>query len=221
MRVAVALRGRGHEVVAVDASAIASSAAMPLLRDFRLDPGALVAVGRTEDQESALPFDDLACILRAWHRQRVDADTEVTKRSFDATRAIVSGGLVMTKKTTHAVSSKTEAREEVLYLFRRSRQMPWLVRETRAKYGGLGDQATLAPSQRENFVALAQRLRGLAPAAAYDERLLGVKKISEKIAITVGGGTSTVAHSSDAGMDALAHLLALLLSRRAASPYRG
>src|SRR3954469_8017780 len=59
MVVGVALRERGHDVVAVDASAIAPSSSMPVLRDFRLDPGAIVALGPKEEQETALPFDDL------------------------------------------------------------------------------------------------------------------------------------------------------------------
>src|SRR4051812_35919246 len=115
LQLAVALRGRGHDVVAVDASAIASSSAMHALREFRIDAGALVSLHpRTEAGGAELPFDDLACILRASHSRRVDENGEVTTRSFDATRAIVSGGFVMTKKTTHSVSSKSEAREEVL-----------------------------------------------------------------------------------------------------------
>lgn len=216
VQLATALRARGHEVAAVDASAIASSASMQEVREFRLDEGALVSLHASGD--ASLPFDDIACILHAWHARRLDESGETTARKFDAVRAIASGGLMMTKKTTTSISAKSEAREDVLYLFRRSEEAPWIVRETRAKYGGLGK---MAPSQRENFVELVKRLRASAHAATYDARLLAMKRIPETMTLNLANGTSTIAASSEAGMDALAHMLALLLSRRAISPYRG
>jgi hypothetical protein len=215
LRTLASLRARGHEAAACDAAAIAASATMTSLRRFRLDEDAVAA---TDQQGARLPYDDILCLLRAWHGQRASSETETTERKLDVSRALVSGGFVMTKNVSRTVSAKSEAREDVLYIFRRSGQRPWILREGGTHYAGLG--AVLAPTQRENFLATVKALRERARGAAYDERLAAVKKVPEKLSISVSGDTSTIAASSEAGMDALAHMLALLYSRRPSAPYR-
>src|SRR5256885_2029972 len=50
-----------------------------------------------------------------------------------------------------------------------------IAREGPTRYAGLG--ADLAPTSLENFKTLIARLRGLAPGAAYDERLLASRAV--------------------------------------------
>jgi hypothetical protein len=215
LRLLAALRARGHEAAACQVSAIVASSSMISLRRFRFDDDSVVA---TDQPDARLPYDDILCLLPAWHRQGAVSETEVRERKFDAGRALVSGGLVMTKTTSHNITSKREAREEVLYIFRRSTHAPWILRESGTNYAPLGPARTHV--QHENFLTTVSMLRERARGAAYDERLRSVKKVPEKVAMSVSGGTSTIATSSEAGMDMLAHLLALLFSRTVGSPYR-
>jgi len=89
--------------------------------------------------------------------------------------AIATGGLIMSKKTTREVTTKTETREQVLYLFRKSGGAPWILRERAARYMGLG--ADLRPTSLENFGTTIRRLRELAPLAFYDERLMSGRPV--------------------------------------------
>jgi hypothetical protein len=91
------------------------------------------------------------------------------------------------------VTRHEEHREQVLYLFRRSGEAPFILRERGAIYSGLG--ADTAPTAFENFQRTIRRLRERAPDAAYDERLMTAR--------TVRG----IADGSDAA-DLLAYLIA-------------
>jgi hypothetical protein len=202
-----ALRGRGHDAAACDAATIAPSTTMIAMRRFRFEGDAIVL-----DDGARLPYADILCLLTAWHTQRTDAETKTESRAFDAGRAIASGGLLLTKKVTTRTTAKVEAREQVLYLFRRSGETPWILRTTSASYAGLGER--LAASQAENFTATVGRLRELAPGATYDGRLLTVKRVPERTGLHVSGSTTTVATSTEAGVDVLAHFIAQALGTK-------
>ena len=89
--------------------------------------------------------------------------------------AVATGGLVTSKTTTKEVTSKTEEREQVLYLFRASGAPAWILRERGARYGGLGAEASR--TSLENFATVVRKLRDAAPGAAFDERLLGSRPV--------------------------------------------
>jgi hypothetical protein len=185
------LRARGHRVVSCARREVVPSSAMTVLRDFELRPGGVAAVAGAFE---VLPYDDLGALLRASHRAVTETTTEVKERKFRPGMALATGGLVLSKTTTKEVTSRTEEREQVLYLFRRSGAPPWLLRERSARYGGLG--AELGRTSLENFATLTKKLRGLAPSAFYDERLMSARAVRG------------VAEGADAA-DLLAHLLAM------------
>jgi hypothetical protein len=138
------------------------------------------------------------------------------------TRALMSGGLVIRKATTREVVERTELRERVLYVFRRSGGTPWLLHETGTNYSTLGP--ALRPSQHENFQTTVAMLRERAAGATYDERLAARRNFPERATLTGGaqgggGRTHTSTVSSDAGVDLAAHLLALWIAKRG-RPYR-
>ena len=89
--------------------------------------------------------------------------------------AVASGGLILTKKTTRAVTSRTAQIESVAYLFPRNRATPWLLKERAAQYGGLGEH--LRPSSFENFSTTLRLIREKASTALYDERLTSSRPI--------------------------------------------
>lgn len=208
------IRGRGHGAVACDGAAVVSSSDMIPLRRCRIEPDGLAAedpagtgIPAASEEVARLPFEDILALIRATHRRRVETKTEVTERKLGIGRAVASGGLLLTKKVTREETRVTEERDQVLYVFRKSGEMPWFLSERSAGYGWLGDQ--LRPSSFQNFVATAALLRARAPGAAYDERLMGYRKplvFAAHGGKTRGGGAEPTA-------DLLAHLIALGVAR--------
>ncbi len=183
----------GHTPIACERSEVVPSARMTLLRDFELAPDGI----RAETGTSAwLPYEAIAVMLRATHQATTEIVEQVKERKLRPMMAIATGGLVMSKTLTREVTTRTEHREQALYLFRRDGSTPWLLRERSARYGGLG--AELRPTSLDNFATTIRRLREHVPWAAYDERLMNnrpVRGVAQGIEAT----------------DLLAHLLALYL----------
>ncbi len=206
------LRGRGHDAIAFDGAAVVASQEMRAVRRFRFEDDALV----TESPEPhRLPYDAVLGTLRATHQTRIELTTEEKARKFSAGSALLTGGLVMTKKTTTSSVTRTEDRQEVLYIFRNDNEPPWLLRESGPKYEGLQDR--MASTERANFLTTVAVLRERSPQAIVDDRLLG-RKVPERIAQVAVQSLArgkTVESSSEAGMDLLAHMLAMWLAKRA------
>jgi hypothetical protein len=206
------LRSRGHQVVACDASAVVSSAAMTHVRSFVLEAEAL-AVKSANGQEDRVEWSDAVAFVRAVHRTRSESLEKNTSQKFDLGRAALSGGIMVTKKITTTTKHASEEREPVLYVFRQS-GVPLLLQQSRTRYEGLG--AVLRPSQIENFATLVRVLRERAPRAAYDERLLAPRPGNDRIR---AGANGAVTSSTSDGIDLLAHLVAMAVSRTT-TPYR-
>jgi len=201
-----AIRARGHGAVACDVAAVASSATMTRMRHFAIEEDAIVL-----DAGARLPFADVSVICAAQHRVQIDTSTEHTEKKFDVTRAVISGGLVMRKAvttTSHATSSDSQ---RVLYVFRASGEPPWMLREREANYAAL---ARVAPTARENFDAMTALLRARAPHAAYDARLLQPRRVPETLRVAGDARNKTTTSSMASGIDLLAHLVAMWLSKR-------
>ncbi len=161
-----------HVPVSVDSRAAVASSDMTELVRFVLAPTGVVADERTGVE---LPYADIGALVRAQHRGTTTTTEQVKERKLRPVMAIATGGLVMSKKTTREVTRHEEHREQVLYVFRRSGEAPWILRERGALYGGLGADA--APTAFENFQTTIRKLRERAPAAAYDERLMTPRTI--------------------------------------------
>jgi hypothetical protein len=188
----------GHVSIACQRSEVVPSASMTQLRDFRLAPEGLVADTGSSDR---LAYQDIAVLLRATHKTTTETIEQVKERKLRPVMALATGGLVLSKTVKREVATRTEAREQALYIFPRSGASPWLLRERSARYGGLGVE--LRPSSLDNFARTVQRLRERAPGAAYDERLMSgrpIRGVAEGVEAT----------------DILAHLLALQLRGRSA-----
>ena len=198
-----AMRARRQVAVACSLAEVVPASAMISMRRFALEREAIVAV----DADVRLPALDVLCLLRATVRRDVTTTTETEQRKIAPGKAVLTGGLALTKREKTTVTSTSEERDQVLYVFRRSGETPWLLNESRTQYGGLG--ADLAPTSVVNFQTTIRRLRGLSPNAVYDERLLQRRR-------------ATGAGSAASDTDVWAHLLALGIAEaaRAAPPYR-
>ncbi len=206
------LRARGHAAVGCNAAEVVPSSAMVAVRRFAFEPDAFVlpdvAGGR-------LPWDDVLALFRAMHTTRTETRTETKSRKFSAGRALLTGGLSMTKTVASEERSQVTDRDQVLYVFRAGGDTPWILRERGTQYTGLG--AELGPSSAQNFLTTLARLRARAPRAHYDERLMTPRSAPIRASRT-GAGSSQESQilSSGGGVDLLAHLLAQWVSTRAA-----
>lgn len=207
---------RGNLVVGCDDDYVMDSESMVTMKRFRMDPDGY----RTEEAPNELlPYGDVLAIVRATHRQSSSSRTVVKERSFSAGRAILSGGLVMTKTTTRETKQATDEREHVVYLFRRSGERPWIMRQDEAKYHALGAQ--MQPTNALNFPIAVNRMRENSPSAVFDTRLVSVKRIPERNVSLASTQTGTVVTSFTYGVDLLAHLLAMHVKQQeAVAPYR-
>ena len=215
-RVLERIVARGNAAVACDDRSVIEADGMIALRRFRLD---LDGVRTAESPRELLPYGDVLAILRATHRSRTDERTTHTERTFRPGRALMTGGMMMTSTQKVERTKITEERTNVCYLFRRSSDKPWLLRQDDAKYQGLGPD--MQPTNALNFARTVQRLRELAPAAMFDTRLVSVKRIPERACRPRRDGDGDRGPSSTFGVDLLAHLLAMHVKQQeAVSPYR-
>lgn len=180
------LTARGHGALSCDMSKVVATSEMFSLRRFRFDDHALIAYTALADE---LSWQDVAVLLRATHRQ--DRHVRVESKTLRV------GGL-FPAKLTKGVAVRTDKFEPVLYLFRRSERVPWILQQDRAQYSGLGDAVALnAPA---NFTRAVEQIVARCPHARFDDRLLARKGSPDE-------------------MDLLAHLHATWL-RRETSIYR-
>jgi hypothetical protein len=210
---AASLREKGHDAIALHDAEVVTSEAMVAMEGFVLGDAAVTA------SAESLPYADIHCLLRATHREHLDTRRQVTEKRFNAGRALLTSGLSMRTSVTRQVGERTESREQVLYVFRRSAGRPWILHES-ARFTGLGP--ALGRTRVENFATTVRLLRERAPAAAYDERLVSHRRVPERQAHAVGAGAGAVTTTSSWGMDLLAHLVARSLGSAGVGggPYR-
>jgi hypothetical protein len=203
------IRARGHGAVGCDASAVTPAGAMVAMRRFAFEPDALTL---PDVPGARLPWDDVLALFRAMHTTHTETRTETKARKFSASRALLSGGLLLTKTVASEERSEATERDQVLYVFRAGGETPWILRERGAQYTGLG--AERGPSSAQNFLATIARLRKAAPRAVYDERLMSSRNAPVRASRAGGGTSESHVQSSGSGVDLLAHLLAQWIATR-------
>jgi len=182
-----AMRERGHDTVACDATAVVASSAMHLVRAPWFANDAL------SDGSERLSFDTVTALVRAAHTSRVETTEKTKETKVSLGRIAMTGGLLATKKVEREKTHVSQSREQVLYVFSSS-PVPWLVVASRCRYDGLG--VPLRPSLHENFEAFVGLLRARCAPAPFDDRLLALKNADADTA------------------DLLANVVALAVTRR-------
>jgi hypothetical protein len=209
LEVLARLRARGHGAVACDAAAVVPSAEMIPMRRLRLGEREVTLDDRPAER---LPYDDVLALVAAAHRSRTDTATQTRETKLSVGRAVMTGGMAFTKSVKTETRTSTEERESVLYVFRTSGATPWILRERGTSWAGMG--RPIAPSESENYRVAVAALRELAPGAVFDDRLV-TRKAPEAASLSGGGANTTVRTSSSAGVDLLAHLVAMWTARSA------
>jgi len=197
------IRARGQGVIALDAADVVGAGAMVAMRRFVFEPDAL---SLPDVPGARLPYGDVLALLRAMHTTSTETRTDTTTTKFSPGRALLTGGVLMSRTVGGEEKSRSTEREQVVYVFRRGGGTPWILRERGTNYAGLG--AELGPSSAHNFVATIARLRSAAPSAVYSERLMSAIRAPTRAAHSGGIRSESTSVSTASGVDLLAHVLA-------------
>lgn len=129
--------------------------------------GALVVTSAAGEREELTP-GSLALVQRGTRTTTISEVTKKKERRLSPGRALLSGGLILTK-TVETESTRTSTESDPFLLLHRSDgQRDVIIYEHRLDYRFLG--AAMQPTSVANFQTVAARLRAFAPAAPVDQR---------------------------------------------------
>ncbi|HEX4963900.1 MAG TPA: hypothetical protein VF173_23950 [Thermoanaerobaculia bacterium] len=137
------------------------------VRTFTLGAEGLTAESR-RGEVTEIAYREIDLILRATRLEERTETKTTEQRKFSAGRALLSGGLMLTKKTRKVERVTLEERDDFVQLYAGGRP-PVVFHAAGLNYQSFG--AALQPSVAANFAKLIERLRQSAPGARYDDRL--------------------------------------------------
>ncbi len=133
------LRANGFAPILITPEDVESNASRFVVRSFTLSGEGITAVSR-RGETIELAFREIDLFLKA---TRIDERTEVKtteQRKFSAGRALLSGGLMLTKKTRKAEQVTTEELDEFFQLYTDGR-LPLVFHASGLNYQPLGPSA--------------------------------------------------------------------------------
>ncbi len=125
-----------------------------------------------QDSQGAVHTCPFAAVRLLQRGARTHTSTEVektTKRELNLGRAVLSGGMMLTKKVTETKERTTHAKEPFLLVQRSDGAPDLMIYEHRMSYQCLG--AEMAPATLANLLLLAARFQKLCPQAPLDDRV--------------------------------------------------
>lgn len=167
-RLAVALAAHGFAPLVLDVDPDAPESIWVVPRGFQLRDEALHVTTR-DGSPFAIRWDRMGLLLRGTQISSTKVTEETRRRRFDPVRAVMTGGLMMTRTTTTKTTHETEERVGFLHIVAHG-VSDVVVYEDELLYDGLGPQRE--PTRTANFAALVSLVRSAAPQALYDEQLL-------------------------------------------------
>jgi hypothetical protein len=193
------LRANGIAPILLAPEDVESDARRFLVRSFHLGERGITAVSR-RGETAEVDYGEIQLVLRG---ARIDERTEIKRteqRKFSPSRALLTGGLVLTKTTSKTEQVTTVEREEFLHLY--AGEGPALaLRAGALNYQSLGP--ALQPSTAANFAYLVDFFRRALPHARFDERLTSRQ-----------GRARVLGPSLTENLDVAVTLLARVLGRR-------
>lgn len=160
------LRANGIDPVLLAPEDVESDSDRFLVRSFELGEHRLEAVSR--HGRTALAYREIGLVLRG---TRIDARLKIQRteeRKFSPLRAVVTGGMVVTKTARRAEPVTTEQREDFLHVYADG-QPPLAFHASALNYESFGP--ALHPSTAANFAYLVDALRQALPHTRFDDRL--------------------------------------------------
>jgi hypothetical protein len=132
-----------------------------VVRKIELAPGAgALLAGDAKGQSHRCAAADIALLQRGVRVSRTSQAVKTTERKLDVGRAVLSGGLMLTKKVDKTEVKTTESSEPFL-LVQRSAGPDLILYERRIDYRALGPE--MQPASRANLEVVWRKLCALAP----------------------------------------------------------
>ncbi len=166
--VSAALQALGFGVVCCDPAVAPSDDSRIVARRLEFTANQLVVIDGQETRHEC-PGDAVVLIQRGARVSRVTKNETTVKRQLSLGKAVVTGGLMWTKKVENKTRSVTETRDEFVLLCRNDGEPDIMLYERRLDYRFLGAQ--VAPSSHANFDLLLAKIRALTPGARFDDRI--------------------------------------------------
>lgn len=193
----------------IDATVVADSLAAAVRtfigRSFELGDTAIRIQSR-DGQQVVLPFGEIEVVVRGSVTTRSSQTETTTTRKLDVGRAVLTGGLMMTRKHKTSHTTTTTDSHGFMIVFSRGATPPVVLDEQELQYQSLG--ADMQPSRMANFLHLAGQVRKRSPGATWDERLL--RRVTQQQML----GTTL---SADEHLDLAIALIAASARRRSSS----
>jgi len=162
------LQSEGFKASLLTADELETEGRALIVRRFSLGEHEILFTTEKGDSRS-VPFKNIGLILRGTGIIR-DVTTEtIRNRSVSLGRAVLSGGMMITKTTKNVREVATEERQACVNIYTRDGS-PLVLRENTLVYDSLGP--ALQPARAANFAYLVAELRRHCPDALYDERLI-------------------------------------------------
>jgi hypothetical protein len=154
--------------ICADGDSIETDDSRSMALTLAFEPEQLVATLR-DGTTREVPYAEMALLLRGMRTSIATTVRSETKTRFNAGKALLTGGLLMTSKETTSSTSRTRLRQAFLYVYDRQGSPAIAIYEQRMSYGFLGPSK--GPSSLANFNTLVTELRRRAPATRFDDRL--------------------------------------------------
>jgi hypothetical protein len=201
------LRQAGLAVLAVDEQRLAEQE-RPLARGVTFGPSSVTFTPRA-GPPLELAWDEVLVILRGASSVRTQSEHSEKTRSLALGKALVTGGLAMTRTGEKTVRGSQEETSQVIFVLARDGRGA-VLSEHAVDFSCLGPH--MQPVRTANMGVLAKLLRERAPGAYFDERLLrlGRRPLPFVVGGTVqvsSGGVSQTRASTAQGLDVLAEVL--------------
>jgi hypothetical protein len=164
------LRSRGFEVLVLPLNEVETDEQRLVVRSFELGPGALRVRSR-QGKTVEVPWREVRLLLRGIVRVQNKRTQMTQQRELSLGRAVLTGGLMVTKTVKSSKKDVLTENEGFLHLYAPSAP-PLVFPQSDLDYSGLtGLGPGLEPSVAANFARLTAALRAACPEARYDERL--------------------------------------------------
>jgi hypothetical protein len=164
-----ALEQAGFVVVTLDPALVPDDDQRIVARRLEFTSDALVAFD-PQGTPHRCPTRAIALFQRGLRRDKTTTKVKVSERHLDVKKALLTGGLLLTKKTERTDVKVTETDEAFVLVERNDGAPDIILYERQLDYRFLG--ADMAPSSRTNLDRTWARCRSFAPAAPSDERIL-------------------------------------------------
>lgn len=162
------LSAAGFPAFALDADRVETDIRRTVVRRFNFGASE-VGVETRAGESRSVPYADFRFVARATGISSETTSKTVEGRQFSAGRALVSGGLMLTKAKSTTTRETQETWEGWLLIY--PADAPALVfRESGTLWDGLG--AALQPTRQANFTQLCTWVRARNAAAPFDDRLM-------------------------------------------------